>query len=158
MTGEDGEQIRSIVRKELADDGFVNLCFRGVESVTALFCNASIGWLNKDFSAEFLRTHIKISRASKLTKRLLETCIDNCAQYYSLDQKSRDRIDAVFSGKPYRDPNDLSDEEISLLEHQLSSRLSGEASLISDDLVKKMITELQRRRTTEQNQYDDYSG
>jgi len=82
ITAEDGDKIYQIIYKQLKKGDEIILNFKDVKHFSAVFFNAAIGKLLKDFTNLQLKQLLHIKNVTNETKSLIELIIKNSTKYY----------------------------------------------------------------------------
>lgn len=82
ITAEDGDKVYQIIHKQLKKGDKIILDFKDVKHFSAVFLNAAIGKLFKDFTDLQLKQLLHIKNVTNETKNLIELIIKNSTKYY----------------------------------------------------------------------------
>lgn len=103
ITVDDGQRIYDYVLPHLQNNQQVELDFAGVSIFVSSFFNAAVGQLLRDFQTEDLNRLVKFSNLTSVGKLVLKQVIENAERYYSEDEETRRKLDAIYG----RDPEEL---------------------------------------------------
>ena len=82
ITAEDGDKVYQMVYKQLKKGDEIILNFRDVKYFNAVFFNAAIGKLLKDFTDLQLKRLLHIKNITDETQSLIELVVKNSTKYY----------------------------------------------------------------------------
>lgn len=97
ITIDQGERLYQQLSDALGRNERLELDFTGVLVCASPFFNAAIGQLLRDFSAEQLNEHLRLTHLSAQASALLTRVIQNSRQYYS-DPLLRAALDKALDG------------------------------------------------------------
>jgi hypothetical protein len=91
---DDGNVVHDRIAKLIAEGNIAVVSFSGVKRLTTAFLNAAIGQLYNEFSAEQIRTGLRVADASQDQLRLIKRVVDNAKKFFAnparADQVIRD--------------------------------------------------------------------
>lgn len=95
MTQQSGQQIYEMIYPRLQAGQPVELDFAGAKRFLSVFFNFAIGQLLRDFDVKTLDRLLSVSNLSPVGQQTYDRVLENAKQYYALDEKGQENIDAI---------------------------------------------------------------
>lgn len=95
MTQEAGQQLYEEIYPALRSGQPVALDFAGVKRFLSVFFNFAISQLLRDIDPDTLDCLLTVSNLSPVGQQTYDRVLENAKQYYALDEKGQENIDAI---------------------------------------------------------------
>lgn len=96
VEAKDGQKVFELTRKALLAKRHVTLSFLNIEMLTTAFLNTAIGQLYKDFSEDFIKTHLKIEDITPSGKVSIKRVVDTAKLYYKDPEAMQRSINEIL--------------------------------------------------------------
>ena len=97
VEAEDGQKVFDLIIKAFHDKKKVTLNFQNIEMLTTAFLNTAVGQLYKEYSEEYIKENLKLSKdMSDSSKVALKRVVDTAKLFYKDPEALKRSIDEII--------------------------------------------------------------